>query len=38
MMTAVASAGGEPSAVQQDFINRVRTGYVRDEQTEGTWV
>lgn len=37
MMTAVASADSDLSASQQDFINRVRAGYARDEQTEGTW-
>lgn len=37
MMTEVASADGNLSATQQDFIQRVRASYVREERTGGTW-
>ena len=38
MMTEVASAGGSLSSTQQDFIQRVRASYIREEKTGGTWV
>ena len=37
MMTAVASADGDLSAAQQDFINRMRSACLREEKAEGTW-
>lgn len=36
MVTTVVAAGGEPSATQQDFIERLRTAFVPPKR-EGVW-
>ena len=37
MMNAVATADGGPTAQQQDFIDGVRSEFVREKQSQGKW-
>lgn len=37
MMSKVASADGDLSSTQVDYINNVRSVLIRDQKTEGTW-
>lgn len=37
MMNAVATADGDLTAGQQDFINGVRSEFVREKQSQGKW-
>ena len=37
MMTEVASADGHLTTVQSEFIDRIRSQFVRSEKSEGTW-
>ena len=37
MMSKVASAGGEPSATQRDFISTIGSTLVHEAERQGTW-